>query len=348
MGNSEILREDIENILSSPFIEWGKLSGRKILITGGTGLIGSMLTKTLIEASHGKAEGVEILLLSRDRAKAERMFPDVPEKTLRFAEGSVEALPDFTEKPDYILHGAAVTESRAFVERPAETIDTALSGTKNILALAKESPLRGMVYLSSMEVYGYPEKGHRVTEEDTGRINSLDPRSSYPLSKLMCEAMCCAYASEYHVPVNILRLTQTFGPGVKAGDKRIFGYFADCVRSGEDIVLKTKGETCRSYLYTADAVSAILKLLTEGKAGEAYNAADEGTYCSIADMAESVAKEWGLSVRYDIQDAAKNGFLNTLYMDLDCSKLKELGWQPQNGGRTLIEMFRRMIDGMQD
>ncbi len=348
MGKTEIIREDAAGILSASFIDWEKFAGRTILITGATGLIGSMLTKTLLLAGREKKLGLKLLLIVRDEEKAKREFSDAPEGVIRYVKGCVEALPDITEKAEYIVHAASVTESRAFTERPVETIDTAVFGTKNILALAKETPLRGMVYLSSMEVYGYPEKGRKVTEEDTGRISSLDPRSSYPLSKLMCEGLCCAYAKEYGLPVSILRLTQTFGPGVKAGDKRIFGYFADCAKSGEDIVLKTRGETCRSYLYTADAVSAILKLLTEGKAGEAYNAADEGTYCSIADMAEAVAKEWGLKLKYDIQDAAKNGFLNTLYMDLDCGKLKALGWQVPNGGRPLMEIFRRMIDGMQD
>ena len=348
MGNSEIVREDINNILSASFIDWEKLSGRTVLITGATGLIGAMLTKTLLAAAREKAPGLKLMLLVRDEEKAKAMFADTPGESVEYICGRVEELPELPAKPDYIVHGASITESRAFTERPVETIDTALSGTKNILKLAKESHLLGMVYLSSMEVYGYPEKGRKVTEEYTGRISSLNPRSSYPLSKLMCEGLCRAYASEYGLPVNMLRLTQTFGPGVKRGDKRIFGYFAECILNGEDIVLKTKGETCRSYLYTPDAVSAILTVLLSGKSGEAYNAADEKTYWSIAEMADMVAQKWGLSVKYDIQDAASNGFLDTLYMDLDTDKLRALGWKVQNGGRSVTEMFSGMIEDMKD
>ena len=117
-----------------------------------------------------------------------------------------------------------------------------------------------------------------------------------------------------------------------------------CVKEKKNIVLKTKGETERCYLYTADAVTAILTVMLKGQPGQAYNVADESTYCSIAEMAESVAADGGIQVEYDIQDAAANGFLQTLYMDLDTKALRNLGWSPQ--GYSIVEMYRRMIEGM--
>ena len=196
-----------------------------------------------------------------------------------------------------------------------------------------------------MEVYGYPEKGHKVTEDECCALAPLDVRNSYPVSKVMSEAMCCAYAREYNVPATICRLTQTFGPGVHYNDNRIFAYFGRCVKEKKNIVLKTKGETERCYLYTADAVTAILTTMLKGNLGQAYNVADESTYCSIAEMAECVAADGGIQVEYDIQDAAANGFLQTLYMDLDTKALRGLGWQPR--GYSIVKMYRRMIEGME-
>ena len=83
-----------------------------------------------------------------------------------------------------------------------------------------------------------------------------------------------------------------------------------------------------------------------GQAGCAYNAADEGTYCSIAEMAERVAADGGIQIEYDIQDAAANGFPQTLYMNLDTGALKELGWKPNGGGTPIGEMFKKMIKDM--
>ncbi len=131
---------------------------------------------------------------------------------------------------------------------------------------------------------------------------------------------------------------------VDYNDKRVFAEFARCAIEKRNIVLKTAGDTERCYLYTVDAVCAILTVLLNGKAGEAYNAANEQTYCSILEMAKLVAGIGGVSVELDLSaDAARLGYASTLYMDLDTCKLRSLGWAPQY---DLKEMYCRTIDSM--
>lgn len=247
-----------------------------------------------------------------------------PTRDLEEKEDTVEEL-DLYSVPchvDYIIHGASQTASKEFVDHAVETINTAVMGTRNMLELAREKQVEGFVYLSSMEVYGYPKKGHKVTELEIGTFSPLQLRDSYPICKLMCENMCAAYASEYHVAAKICRLTQTLASEAPDTDKRLFAYFDKCVRNKENIVLKTSGKTERSYLHSLDAATAILTILLSGENGAVYNAADEETYCSVAKMAN------GIAVEYDIQPASENGFPDTLYMNLDTSKLKKLGWKP--------------------
>ena len=145
----------------------------------------------------------------------------------------------------------------------------------------------------------------------------------------------------------VVRLTQTFGPGVEYNDGRVFAEFARCAIEGRNIVLNTKGETKRNYLYTGDAADAIFTVLAAGQAGEAYNAANEDTYCSIYEMACLVAKECaGGRIGVEIKeraDAARLGYAPTLHMNLDTSKLRSLGWQPQVG---LAEMYSRTIQAL--
>lgn len=342
MSRSSILQEDLNTVADATFIEWDAFAHKTFFITGATGLIGATLVRSLYFANKVKNLDIKVLALVRDKQRATEKYADVlADGMLQFVVGNVEQLPQVQENIDFIIHAASQTSSKEFVNHAVETIQTTLHGTMNTLKLAKEKNVQGYVYLSSMEVYGYPEKGHKVTEKDSGSINSLDMRNSYPMGKMMSESLCCAYAGEYGVPAKICRLTQTFGPGVNYNDGRIFAYFGNCVKEKKNIVLKTKGETERCYLYTADAVTAILTILLKGKPGMAYNAANEATYCSIAEMAEQVAAEAGIKVEYDIQDAAANGFLNTLYMDLDTTALRELGWTPR--GYSLVEMYKRMI-----
>lgn len=330
MDNSEKqFIEDMELVCNADFIPWEKLKDKTIFVTGATGLIGYTLVNSLVYASKKKSLNIKVIALVRDIERAKERFKDISDE-ITFLVGNVEKFPEITEKIDYIIHGASQTASKAFINQPVETIMTALKGTENMLELAKNKNVSGMVYMSSMEVYGHPQKGHKVTENEIGNLSPLDVRNSYPISKIQCESLCCAYAKGYGIPVMSVRLTQTFGPGVNYNDTRVFAEFARCVSEKRDIVLKTKGETERSYLYTADAATAILTILLKGAPGQSYNAADEKTYCSIAEMAEKVAKSGGINVRFEIEDENKNGFPKALYMDLDTSLLRSLGWK--NGG----------------
>lgn len=331
-AQGNIITEDIRLVSDTEFIDWDKLKGKTILVTGATGLIGASFIKSLNFANKKRNLGLKILGLVRDREKAEKRFEKIAsDGMLRFVVGRVEELPEIVDSFDYILHAASQTASKEFVQHAVETINTSVLGTFNLLKFAKEKNVKGFVYLSSMEVYGYPEKGHKVTEDEIGALSPLDLRNSYPIAKMVSESMTCAYAVEYGVPAMICRLTQTFGPSVNYSDNRIFAYFSRCVNEKKNIVLKTSGETERCYLYTTDAVTAILTIMLNGEPGHAYNAADEGTYCSIAEMAERVAADAGIEVKYDIQDEAINGFPQTLYMNLDTTALKELGWMPRAG-----------------
>lgn len=339
---NEILREDMERICASCFIDWDKLRGKTVLITGATGLIGFNLIHALDYASEKLGLGLRVLAVVRDIDKARRMLPEVS-----FIVSDVESLEaGRIDGPiDYVVHGASPTASRYFVEHPAETIATALEGTANVLRLAREKNVSGLVYLSSMEAYGHVGEERLLSESDLGFVDPLKPRSSYPESKRMCEAMCAAYAHEYGLPAKIVRLALTFGPGVSYDDNRICEECIRCVIEKRDIVLRTTGSKKCCYIYTADAVSAILAVLLNGEAGHAYNAANPATYCSVREMAEMVSREvsGGITgVRLDLS-LDSSMYPAPGYLKLDTSALEALGWRPS---LNLRDMFLQTIDYM--
>lgn len=306
-----------------------KFKNKSFFITGSTGIIGSAIVETLCKFNEEYKLNIKILLLVRDLKKAKIRLGK--SNVLNFILGSVEELPKIDMKLDYIIHAASMTSSKSFINKPVEVINTAIKGTMNILELAKEKKIDSMIYLSTMEIYGAPDTDIKITEDSGNNINTTDIRSCYPESKRMCENLCCAYKSEFDVPVKIARLTQTFGPGVSYNDERVFAEFARCVLAQEDIILRTKGDTRRSYLYVYDAVSAILLLLLKGKNGESYNVANEETYCSIKEMAQLVSNlfvEGKIRVIHEIdENIYERGYAPTLHMNLDTSKLKLLGWK---------------------
>ncbi len=340
---SNIEINDIKSVVSDPICK--ELFGASVLITGATGLIGSFFIKSLIELNDTQNAGIKINAVVRNEAKAKALFGDKVNLV-------VSDIVDITSLPfevDYIFHGASITSSKDMVEKPVETIDIAIKGTENMLKIAKDmKSLKAFVYMSSLEVYGVTSPDIKIiTESDYGYIDQLNVRSSYSLGKRMVECLCVSYASEYNVPVKIVRLTQTFGPGVAYNDGRVFADFARCVIEGRNIILHTKGETVRNYCYLSDAVTALMTVAVKGEVAEAYNIANEDSDISIYDMAKMLCAfvpEKGIDVVIeDNGNAAKMGYNPTIKIKLGTAKLRALGWEAKVG---LEDMFKNLIEDM--
>ena len=287
--------------------------------------------------------------MARNQEKAEKIFKDYKEYVC-VVFGNVRNKIVVDENIDYIIHGASITGSKEFVDFPVETVYTGIDGTKNVLEFAKEKKIKGMVYLSSLEVYGITDPDKKsIQEHEYGYIEQMLPRSSYSEGKRMAECLCVAYGHEYGIPVKVARLAQTFGPGVSYADNRVFAQFARCAIEENDIVLKTKGETYRNYCYVRDAITGIFCVLTHGKINEAYNIANKKTGISICDMAHMVSEKIAknkIKVVFDLgDDLAKLGYGPTIKIALDTSKLEKLGWKAEIG---LEEAFARMIESMKE
>lgn len=338
----QIIARDMEYIRER--VRHERLDGSRVLISGATGLIGKYLVRFLAQYCH-----CTVLAVVRDMEKPRHLWEDM-EGQIEYICSDITELEAAGRKVDYMIHGASMTSSRSFTAKPVETIHTCVEGTRRMLEFARKNPLRGFLFLSTMEVYGTPLTEDKIRESHGTDLDTMAVRSSYPESKRLCESMCTAYFSEYGVPARVLRLTQTFGPGVAYEDSRVFAEFARCAIEGRDIVLHTKGETKRNYLYLADACTAILTVLTEGANGEAYNGANEAAYCSIKEMAELIASQYAsqnITVRIEQEESQKEkfGYAPVLKMNLDTSKLQALGWQPEIG---LADMYKRMIQSMAD
>lgn len=344
--DNEVYKEDMKYLSESNCIDWHKLKDKTIFVTGGTGLIGSTLIDSLIYANEEQSLNLKIVALVRNMEKARAKFKNqlIYSSALTFVKGSVESLPKIEMPIDYIIHGASPTASSFFVEHPVETIRIAVEGTTKLLDLAVSKNVEGFVYLSSMEVYGAPHTDEIILETHGTTVDTMSVRSCYPEAKRLCESLCASYASEYNVPAMVVRLAQTFGPGVDTSeDNRVFAEFVRCAVNDKDIVLQTAGTSKRCYLYTAEASSAILTVLLRGKSGEAYNAANRDTYCSIVEMAKIVVDNLAktninIHVPKDVKHEKK--FSPTHNLNLGTDKMELLGWKAKV---ILVDMYKRMM-----
>ena len=330
----KILEEDIKNFaLTFKLAE--RLIGKKFLVTGATGLIGSILVRCLLSLN----KNIEITCPVRNKNKAKNILREETEKINLIECELGEFFINIPKGFDYIIHCASPTSGSYMMKHPVETYEFAFDSTKKILNYIKENSVKGMVYVSSLEYYGQILDDHIIMENTQGYIDMMNPRNSYPMGKRATEYLCTIYAQEYGVNVKIARLTQTFGAGISKDDNRVFAQFAKSVIGGNDIILHTTGESAKPYCYTTDCISAILYILLKGKNGEAYNVANPDTYISIRDMA-NLCLQFSPKNKIRIELHPEMGYAPTTKLHLSTDKLMNLGWSPNY---NLTQMFERLI-----
>ena len=322
------------------------------LITGITGQIGGLLARELMRSDEYLRGEIDVIGLVRDVSRLDADILTMGKDSFSWVEGDCrtakeacgEALNRSRAQKKYIIHCAAPTASAYMVLRPVETADSIVLGTWNMLELAKDYKVDGMVYLSSMEVYGQvADLGRLRREEELGNIPLETSRSCYPMAKRMAEFYCHSYYQEYGVPVKTARLAQTFGKGVLAGDNRVYMQFAKAVMEKRDIVLRTKGLSMGNSCASEDVVNAIYTILKRGKDGEVYNVTNETNTMTIREMAGLVAlvvAKGEIGVRTEVEDGSGTGYAPDTNLRMSSEKLRKLGWKPT---KKLVEMYVDVI-----
>lgn len=342
---SKILEEDIREIAVNLADRVKEFAGKTVLVTGATGLIGSLVVRVLDFMNREEGANVTVIAVVRDLEKARMLLGGgiLSSEAIRiYAQKDINSL-SVDEDIDYIIHTASPTQSKFFVEKPVETITAIIDGTNQVLTLAKEKKVKKMVFLSSMEMYGVCND-QMVTEGSQGFVSVFEARSSYPMGKRAAETLCFAYNNEYSVPVVVARLAMCFGSGLSLNDNRVHKSFCEAALKGQDIIVKSSGKTVVNFVYSTDAIVAILLLLLDGKPGDAYNIAGDSCSYTIMDMANTIAKMGGVSVKQQIPDE-DSGFAPDNTMVLSSEKMRKLGWQPKY---DINASLKRLMDYLRE
>ncbi len=331
-------RKDIARLYSEG-LDLGRLHDKTILIVGATGLIGSCIVDVLMQ---NPSRDYRVVAGGRNKDRAHLKFADYwDEADFAFAEIDVtcrmrdnlrgmiwEKGFEWMSKVDYIINAASNASPNFFKLQPVEVMLANIDGVKNLMEYGLDNGMKRMLYISSGEIYGEGD-GSEFTEKSSGYVDCASVRACYPSSKRAAETLCMAYGEEYGADVVIARLSHTYGPGFTASDNRVYAQFIRNVLNGEDIVLKSKGEAYRSWLYVVDATHAILRILMDGEKGHAYNVAHSESNISIRQLAELVAEKTGRKVVFDIPDDAQQGNTTPITKAVfNTDKLKALGWIP--------------------
>jgi dTDP-glucose 4,6-dehydratase len=221
-------------------------------------------------------------------------------------------------------------------------------GTAALLeAMRYSKDPKGMLFVSSSEIYGTVSSEQGLREDDYGVVNPMALRSCYAESKRAGEAMCVAFHHQHSIPTWIVRPFHTYGPGLTPEDGRVFSDFAYNVLRNEHIVMNSDGMARRAFCYASDAIAGFFTVLLCGEAGMAYNVANARAEMSIMEFAELMANlfpEKGLRVDQRV-DTSSSNYLPNLFNRIvpHTARLEALGWKteiaPAQGFKRMIESF---------
>ncbi len=339
--------------LAESDLSWDKLSKKKILIAGATGLIGRYLIDAIMYRNQKYEMGCYITALSRNADRARSSFDGSynDSELFEYTSGDVVNLDveQLSNKHyNYVFHLASNTHPVSYSTKPIETIISNVYGTKNLLDICAQCNGSRFVLLSSVEIYGEKRSDTELFDEKyLGYLDSNTLRAGYPESKRVSESLVQAYIKEKDLDAVIVRLPRVFGPTLRPEDSKAVSQFIHKAVEGEDIVLKSEGKQFYSFLFVKDAVSGLLKIALDGACGEAYNVADETCDKTLREMADLAAGFGGVKVIFELPDQIeKSGFSTATVARLDGRKLRSLGWKQncsvENGLRDTISILKRL------
>lgn len=309
------------------------LAGRRVLVTGGAGFVGSHLTARL------RAWGVEVTVFE----------PGVPPNgDPGWYRGSVtdaDALATAFAGHDIIFHLAALVGVEHIAPIPLATLEVNLEGTRCALQAAHAVGVQRFVFASSSEVYGEPRQ-LPIAEGDP-----VSPLSVYGVAKLASEAYCLAYHQERGVPATVVRLFNVYGP--RQAEEFVIPIFLRRVLAGEPPIIYGHGAQSRSYTYVDDAVSGIiLAAVADTAPGQVYNIGntDEVTVQELADTICGLCGRTDLAPEYrQFGEGIRVEHREILRRQPDILKANiELQFRPQVGWREGLQRFHEWFVAAQE
>ena len=336
-----------ETIASLP--ELVDITGNTVMITGCTGLICSALVDLLARFNETHEEKISILAAGRNVDRINDRF-------LRFSDQSwfeivqydaLSADASWEKSVDYVIQGAGNAYPEKIVSEPVETILGSITGVKVLLDKARQGQIGRVVYISSSEVYGRRAGNKPLGINDYGSIDLSNFRNSYPIGKSAAEMLCVSYAKEYGVDSVIVRPGHIYGPTASPGDNRVGSVWAYKAASGEPIVMKSDGSQIRSYCYTLDFTSALVKIMRYGHKSCAYNVSNPDSVISIKQLAKLYAKAGETELAFEIpEESEKRGFNPMDNSSLNAEELLSLGWRglfdAERGTKHTVGIIKEM------
>jgi UDP-glucuronate decarboxylase len=307
----------------------------RIIVTGGAGFLGSHLCEQLL------ARGNDVICLDNFFTGSKNNIRHLLENPY-FEVIRHDVVDPIKLEADRIYNLACPASPIHYQYNPIKTIKTSVLGAINVLGLAKRTRAR-ILQASTSEVYGDPDV-HPQVEEYRGSVNPIGIRSCYDEGKRCAESLFFNYYREHKTDIRVIRIFNTYGPRMDAGDGRVVSNFIVQALKGENITIYGTGNQTRSFCYVDDLIAGMMAVMEQTETVGPLNLGNPGEF-TILELAEKVVKKVGGPSKIVFEPLPAD---DPTQRQPDITKVKAVtGWEPKvnldEGLDRTIEYFRGVL-----
>ena len=321
-----IPREQLDSALAGGREVWERGRHARILLTGGTGFVGTWLLELFCRANQVFNLGAEIWVLTRDPERFSGRSPHLAKNAgVHLLKGDVRTFLAEGLAFSHVIHGATTLSGPVAETNPLDNFDTIVQGTRRALEVTVSSGAQRFLYLSTGAVYGpQPPDLDWLAETYTGAPDPLSPATSYAQGKRIGEHLCALFAQRHGFAIVLARGFAFMGPHLPLNAHFAIGNFLRDGLKGGPIVVNSDGTPFRSYLYGSDMARCLWLLLFEGKSGCAYNVGSDQAI-QLGELARMVGQQ--LEVEVQILGQAEPGKPPSRYVPSIARIRQEFGFE---------------------
>ncbi len=296
-----LLKADIVEIADRLADAAQDFAGKTVLLTGGRGFLGRYFMEVFAEFNRRILKKPctlvaldNLITAGKEGAKVEA-YPHT-----KFVEHDVIKPYAWKGALHYVIHAAGIASPYYYRAYPLETLEVAITGTRNMLELAHKHQAR-FAFFSSSEIYGDPDAKHVPTPESyRGHVSCQGPRACYDESKRVGETLCHIFHETRGTHTNTIRPFNVFGPGMQETDYRVLPNFANRIKGDRPLNVYGSGNQTRTFCYITDAMVGFLLTILKGVPGEAYNIGNPKPEISMVELVRRIETVLAKPVKHNV------------------------------------------------
>ena len=285
---------DLDEIIENSSEDLASLSERQIVVTGGSGFVGSWIVETLVRAiDAGLLKGTDLSVINRTKSPIQSEWAE--SGFIKIIESDIRSLAPKSLRADLVFHCATPASDRLNRQRPEEMFDIIVNGCRTFLDSLVDPNAR-FVNLSSGAVYGAQGMSVSKLDEETSLATEISSLSAYAKGKIQVETMLNHLVGETELEILHARLFAFIAPLLPLDTHFAAGNFIGQAIRQASIVVSGEPSTVRSYQYGTDLVRALLRIAARGRSGESFNVGseEEVTVGDLAVKVQSLASQYGM------------------------------------------------------